>query len=276
MTRHHNPLISHLSGRVARTVPVEQSPEFEAMMGDGIVRSTWGDYATKAMDMYDLEPGQALALLGITNDDIADSTTHFENYMEYENFSLGRKRRFYDEAKEEFGIEADRLCGVVDVVMSGYALPDMSAANEIADSIQEQISEADRSEEGYENQQTIRCMDRDAHASGVRVTLDEFVRVMLGATNVLDEEIGSEFKAQWVCAVNEAVEDIWRDYTHPEATLREMFAGKEIFMIMKSRLRSLISAQARQASEARWQLLEPIFTTGRIEDSPLFTGLEEK
>ncbi|MBP9738883.1 hypothetical protein KBD20_04295 [Candidatus Saccharibacteria bacterium] len=280
--RHH--LASYVSGSIARKNPLEGGPRLEAALdGSGVIADTWGGYATRLMDLYDIEPEEAIALLELTPAHMRDSDIHFQSGRGFGDFEYHTKQRYIEAATKDLIPEVLRMQNTVDTVMSGYVLSNTVEAKNQAEDIQLEIDIA--SEEGrllefgsaerdqYNRDQDFRCMKRDALYSGVSIQLDEFVRTML-ETNILDPEYPSELWKVWITALDHAVDYFWRDSAKPDLKISEMVAGRSIFIDFKSSL-SDTYAVATEISEARWKVIEPIFRADLIHDISLVAGTEQ-
>lgn len=281
-------LESHVSGSIARTNPLENTPEMQAIMGGTrIIASTMGDFATRLMDHLDCDPAEAIYLLGVSDESLADPHIFFQGGRGFDSFESHWRRQFEQVFQKDLTVELQRLEGIVDTVMSGYLVDDTEQAKQQAEAIQEEISEelsrrrnlptnelsgADEAElEQKQNEMAIKCMKRDALNSGVYIGVDEFVRVML-STHVIDPEIGSEMGAQWVEAILDAVDAHWREAVRPDITVGEMVGGRELFTTMKSNLSSGMSQLSYRYTDDLWEKISPIFFARKLEDIALING----
>lgn len=261
---------SFVSGRIARSNPIEQTPEFEAALsGSDFIPDTWGGYATRLMDARDLEPTEAIAALGLEPWQMADPDIHFVRGSWQSNpYSYFVNGKFYDDALEDLNKESDRLRNIVDVVMSGYVLEDSVAADEEADRIQSKIE----SKELSSDEMDLACAERDALYSGVRIGLDEFVATTLSVNAVSGEE-PSELAQLWVRAVKETVEDVCSDYfIDEEAIVKDIVLGRSAFVAMKRGLHP--SNEAMEAAQNRWDFVSPAFKARPLQEFSLIAGNE--
>jgi hypothetical protein len=264
-------LDSFVSGGIARRNPIEHTPEFEAALsGSTIIPDTWGGYATRLMDLYDLEPSEAIAILGLTREQMADPEIKFGPQAYHRSpYSFFVHGRFYEEAQKDLKVEARRLRSVVDIVMSGYVLVDTVVANEEADKIQTKIE----SRELSSDEMNLACAERDASYSGVRISLDEFVATML-SVNAISGEEPSELAQLWVRSVKEVVEDICRKYViDEESIVKNIVLGRDAFTEMKGGLNP--SQEALEAAEDRWDFIKPVFTARPLREFSLLAGTEK-
>lgn len=276
---------SYVSGKIARSNPLEGGREFDAAAdGSGVKANTWGGYATELMDLYDLEPQEAIDLLGLTPEQMRDPHVHFQRGNWFYAFKNSMINKYEEDARKDLLVEARRLIDVVDIVMNGYRLPDIAEANARAEEIQDDMDDesrrirelARRETEEERQEQDIRCMDRDAHYSGVRISVDEFVAVML-STNVLSEEHPSELAQIWISALSDAVEYFWIENARPDFEIGKMIAGRDIFETFKSNLKD-VHRLSYEYAQARWKVVEPVFIADArsLRELALVTGQEEK
>ena len=278
-------LDSHVSGKIARTNPLGNGPEYEALFNGGVIATTKSTYASRLMEHHVIDPDEALALLGYDSSDLEDPEIYFEDPSAFYDFKHRTIDQFREEASKDLNVEVRRLRDIVDIVMSGYTVDDPDEARRRSYEIQDDIEDADKSyvtpkfddldalhPEDFRQQQSIRVMERDALHSGVRVELTEFVATMLSC-NVLDEEFGSELGAVWIRAIDLTVDDFWRDNVRPEFSIDQMVAGRELFERMKRYLGDTYY-HANDVAKQRWEEIEPAFVTNTISDHPLLTGTD--
>lgn len=281
-----NRLESHVSGSVARTNPMEQSPANQAALeGRPNIADTWGGYATRLMDHHDIDPYEAVEALGITREHLADPEVIFTDPNSYRAFMHSRTDAYRDEAKRDLGVEVNRLRDIVDEVMKGYVID--PSEHPTPDEIQAEINEkGERIHQIPEGDEHDRAeveidklvMERDALESGVRITVDEFVATML-ATNVLNEEHPSELASVWIGALSDAVKYFWQDYSYmrvdgEEPSLSQLVAGREIFTNFRNFLGDT-HKEADAIAKERWAYIEPAFKAPAFTDLPLIAGTEK-
>lgn len=261
-------LDSFVSGRIARTNPIEKTPEFEAALnGSEFIPDTWGGYATRLMDMRDLEPGESIAALGLTGEQLADPEIQF-TFDSYDNPRDFYVNKFYTEALKDLEVEARRLRGIVDVVMSGSMYDDLDAALVESELIQSEIDDGK-----YEDDEMdLACTARDALDSGVEIAMDEFVVEML-STNVLNDEYPSELARLWIQTIKDVVEDVCEEYRlDEEVKAHYVVLGRDAFIKMKAWLKPY--ELARDVAEERWDYLKPVFTARALGEFSLLAGNE--
>lgn len=261
-------LDSFVSGRIARTNPIEHTPEFEAALnGHDFVPDTWGGYATRLMDYHDLEPAEAIAALRLTSEQLSDPDILFttDSYYDPRQYYL---KLFHKEALSDFEVEARRLRGVVDLVMTAYLVGDEKAASEQADQLQAQISNRELEEDKID----LACARRDSLISGVQISMDEFVQTMLGA-NVIDEEHPSELATQWIQSIKDVVEDTCREYfLDEEVKASDIVLGREAFTFMKRLLSP--GEEAYRVADENWNYIKPVFIARPLKEFSLIAGTE--
>src|SRR5690606_35090476 len=110
-------LDSFVSGKIARTNPLEGGPAYDAAIeGRPNIADTWGGYVTRLMDYHDLSPEDAIAALGVTKEQLADPDVQFTTAESYEDFKYWQKEKYSQEAKIDLDIEVKRLISIVDEV----------------------------------------------------------------------------------------------------------------------------------------------------------------
>jgi len=284
-----DPLVSNLSGKVARTNPLEGGPEFEAMFQDGIISTTKSHHLSILMDKGDHDVHEALSLLGWTMDDIREPGIFLPDERAFYRMRHEFEDRIIEQEQDNLRVEVRRHQGIIDVVMTGFVVEDQDDADMRADQKQEEIKKAEEEYMGpseyryakndeeievwlkHGNEQAILCMARDALRSGVWITGDEFARIMLEGTNVLQPEYPSELAKTWISAVNYTIEDAWRDAVLPEITVGEMVLGRAAYEGMKRSVDNTY-ARAKEIADGKWALIKPAFLVQRFDESPLITG----
>jgi hypothetical protein len=291
MKRAVDPLVSNLSGAIARTNPLEGGPEFEAMFNHGVISTTKSHHLSILMDRGDYEVDEALSVLDWSMDDIREPGIFLPDTRAFDSFHRSKMDDFRDEARTDLTIEVKRLKSIVDIVMTGYMVGDQEEADTQADQIQADIREAsdqytgptsemcikEDDHEGLKqytdqsNAQAVRCMERDALNSGVRMNAAEFVATMLNITHVLDPERPSELWKVWVSAIENTIDRIWRDAVKPDPPISKLIADRSAFKNMKDMLEDTYR-QEEETARARWALMQPAFLTKQFNDAPIMTG----
>jgi hypothetical protein len=246
----------------SRTVAgaIENSPEVEAFLaGNHIVPSTWGDYATHAidLDLVDATPAAVVELFGGADlVDLADPAIQFESLADFnwyeKSYRDGRKSLYQAMLRPE----AWQLEQTSRLIASQWEMPDATAARHEADRLQELIPE-------IEDEQLCAsmCMRRDGLHDGVEVTLADYVTAMLGA-NVVDEDEPRELTRAWVSGVVQVVDEIIGEYGYADVgdmNVTQVYLEREHFDSHAATLRHAPDFIAHQLALADWQVIEPVF-----------------
>lgn len=280
-------LESYVSGKIARTAPMENTPAIRAALsGSRVVPDTWGSYATHLMDHLDIGPEEAITLLKLTPDMIADPTIQFEMNGGYgfqytlSDYQQKMLEEFKKDAYKEFGPEIKRLLDVVEVVRKGFEVEDSAAAALQAELLQAEIEGIGKGKSINEftpeerKASDLLVLRRDALRSGVVVQLDEFVKIML-RTNILDPDQPSKLAGLWIDAIFESIDYFWNDYRYSESNLHagEIVAGRRLFDEMRSII-TRCHKPTRDYAQAQWERIKPVFIAPFVKDLPLVAGTE--
>lgn len=287
-------LDSFVSNRIARTNPLEGGPAFEAWQnGTPIMASTWGDYASclaeQLPDGCDTSLDTILRMLCIGRDELRDPTIHFGVDSEYEfsDYETHFRKITHQEASDYYAPEVARLQMTLDTILQGYRVNDQAEADKQADKLQDEIdlasekfrkinSPTKEQEIDYDNKQNARCMQRDALRSGIVIPLAEFVDTMLQVNLIHDGDFKSELAHVWVRSLSSALQNFHHEYSYAsEMPASSIVVGREMFTAMRNGLEHLWPEQEAHRKQ-RWQDIEPIFITNRIEKHPLVTGVGER
>lgn len=281
-------LDSYVSGRVARTFPIERTPEVQAALaGRKIVSNTWGGYATKLMDQLDIGPEEAVSLLKLTPEMLRDPELQFMpkdryeggyTFADYEYLMLSKYR---GEAEKDIEPEVRRLVDTVDAVMSGYKVADRDQAQQQAGQLQAEIGTITAGKPGDQltpqecKRVDLMILERDALQSGVIIGLEEFVTTMLNVS-ILDPDNPSELAQLWINSLQEAVEIFWQDYrfSDPEIKVGDIIVGEDIFLLMKRNIAGS-GRFAEEYAKSAWERIEPVFLAPLLEDLPVIAGTEK-
>lgn len=283
-------LASHVSGKIARTNPLEGGPEMEAWRnGSAVMADTWGGYVSRLGELLGPEVGlpELLGKLCIDREALADPKVQFAGPGQA-GFNTYRgivRNRVYEEVKDYFKPELVRLHTIIDAIMEGYRVPDENQANEQAEELQLQIQAVSAEEmrslapderAALSMKQTALCMHRDALGTGVVIPAAEFVSIMLSANVVASEDAPSELAENWVAAVKYTLENFIDEFSYDKHIPAEQCVlGRDAFVEMKAHLLDL-SDQMMRAENERWDKIRPVFYARPISEHPLVTGINEK
>lgn len=275
-----NPLeVAGVSGSIARVNPVEGGPATEAMLSrDTLVHASWGHYASTLLEYWsergqDYEPTQILEMLGVDNEMLRDNRVQFQrhSYPDFSEYASDRRASFRKQAEEYFAPEAERLCTIVDAVMSGYTV-DKTVATEKLARIRVQFK-------GCESDKKFAklVMHEKALESGVVIDLADFVTTMLNVQTIQPGEFQSELSSSWTRGIQEVLLDVKRDYEEygifgdDKQRVKGVVVGRDAFLTVKTYVRRADKA-VHELTEEMWAVIEPAFTAPRLDNHPLITG----
>lgn len=286
-------LDSFVSGKIARTNPLEGGPAFEAWQnGTSVMASTWGDYVSRLAELVpddEIQLDDLLAKLCIGREELQDPTVHFGqgNPYEFGDYEESFRRVAHKEAEDYYAPEVTRLQMTLDAILEGYKVSDQSSADEEANIIQDEIRRADETlraipaptqeqHSEHDIEQSARCMRRDALQSGVVIPLAEFVDTMLQVNLIHDGDFKSELAHVWVRALSSTIENFYHEYNYaPDMPVDKIVVGQELFGYMRGYLGHIWKEKEAHYKQ-RWQEVKPVFITNYIHEHPLVTGLGEK
>lgn len=286
-------LDSFVSGKIARTNPLEGGPAFEAWQnGTSVMASTWGDYVSRLAELVpedEVQLDDLLTKLCIGREELRDHTVHFGpgNSYEFGDYKYHFRSVTYKEAEDYYAPEVARLQMTLDAILEGYKVTNQASADKEADVVQDEISRADEAfdniaapteeqQDEHNIEQNARCMRRDALQSGVVIPLAEFADTMLQVNLIHEGYFKSELAHLWVRALSSAIQNFYREYNYaPNMPVDRIVVGRELFADMRWTLAD-IGNEKEAHYKRRWQEVEPVFITNYIHEHPLVTGLGEK
>ena len=275
-----NPLeVAGVSGSIARVMPVEGGPATEAMFKrNNVVKASWGHYASTLLEYWsergeNYEPAQILELLGVDSEMLRDNRVQFQqsSYPSFSEYTSDRMAVFRKQAEQYFAPEAERLCEIIDVVMSGYTV-DQTVATEEIKGIRTQL----KGHVGNDEFTKLALRD-DALESGVVIDLAEFVDTMLKVQTIQPGEFQSELSRTWLRGVRNALGDVKNNYRKygvyksEKQKVNGVVVGRDAFLTVKRTLRQA-EKEISGLSQEMWAIIQPAFTAPKLAEHPLITG----
>lgn len=268
-----NPLrVAGVSDSIARTMPIENTPATEAMLGgERVIKASLGHYASTLLEYWsergvDYTPQQILDLLGITPDMLRDDSVQFTDSYDFGDYKQSRIGYFRNQAREYFAPEVKRLATIANMIRSGYAIDKAEADTELV-ALYEILDTQNDDVECAKILSHIKALE-----SGVCLSLEEYVAVMLSANVVRPGDFESELAKAWISGVRLSIYQI-NAYGHESETLASGFwVGHEAFTTVITMFSSEYSLPVTEMAQELWKTIEPAFIAPRLADHPLITG----
>lgn len=261
---------------------VEGGPFYErSLQGGGLVASTWGDYASRLVEMGVVDPSveAVCTFLHIEPDDLADQTIHLEEDIVGQWYFAQLRTDWAGEYEAQNKEAANGLSHYLRGLMDdAWQAP--ADAQEQADQIQAEFDDlrvVRRNTETTPRERSmvyLKALKRDALYSGVVVSLAEFVRCVYaydGEQFYAAGELahGVREMIEYDRSLSEVIEN------NPDLPASEIILGKDQLSEFWMAMGSLWSTKKQAYVDQKWEQVKPAFIATSYAEHSLFAGNEQ-